>query len=157
MQKKIITPLVALERVRKYCAYQERCHADVRQKLRELDVDSEHTEAIIAQVIDEGFLNEERFAIAYSRGKFRIKHWGKLKIRQALKMRQISEYCIKKALVEIDMEEYFMVLENLAEKKWADEKGQHQAIRKNKVFRYLAGKGFESNLIQEVLEEVIKK
>lgn len=100
-----------------YCKYQERCHSEVRNKLYELGLYKEDVEWHISNLISEGALNEERFAIAFACGKFRMKQWGKEKIRQQLKLRKISEYCIKKALAEIDGYEYEATLKKLVEKK----------------------------------------
>ncbi|MBK8342084.1 MAG: RecX family transcriptional regulator [Bacteroidetes bacterium] len=96
----------ALNKLRHYCAYQERCHEEVRTKLLSLKIYGEGLEAIINKLIEDDFLNEERFAKAYAGGKFRMKKWGRGKIVQGLKLRKISDYCIKKAMLEIDESDY---------------------------------------------------
>lgn len=106
-----------LSRMRKYCVYQERCHQEIRTKLKTLKVNPAEIENIIARLIEENFINEERFAIAFAGGKFRTKNWGKEKIIYELKRRNISEYCIKKALNVISAEEYQLVLKKIIEKK----------------------------------------
>ena len=97
MYKKYLTKEQALQKLKHYCAYQERCHNDVKEKLYKLGVWKKEHDEIIAALIEENYLNEERFAIAYAGGKFRINSWGRVKIKYALKQKQVSEYCIKKA------------------------------------------------------------
>ena len=115
--KKQLTPEQALQKLKHYCAYQERCHSEVKEKLYTLGIWKKEHDAIIATLIEEGYLNEERFAIAFAGGKFRVKQWGKVKIKYELKQKQVSDYSIKKALKEIKDEEYMSVLKKLAEEK----------------------------------------
>ena len=110
-RKKIYSPQEALKKAYKFCAYQERNQQEIRDKLYEWGLHKQDVEQIISQLISEGFINEERFAIAYAGGKFRIKHWGKIKIKLALKQKNISEYCINKALREINNRDYQKTLE----------------------------------------------
>lgn len=133
--------------MQKYCAYQERCHSEVRHKLLSLGIYGDDLEEIIFDLIQENFLNEERFARSYARGKFRIKQWGRNKIIKELKVRQVSEYCIRMALEEIDEEEYLQTLKKLAGKKWLEYRGMKNFERKGRLARYLASRGFESELI----------
>lgn len=141
----------------RYCNYQERSHQEVRDKLYELGCRTPEVEELIAELIEKRILNEERFARAIARGKFRMKQWGKQKIVQQLKQQRISEYCIKKALTEIDPDEYYKTLEKLAEKKWAELRTERsQPTRKAKTYRYLLQKGYESSLIQDVINEIIR-
>jgi regulatory protein len=142
----------------RYCNYQERCQQDVRDKLYSLGATTPEVENLIAGLIEANLLNEERFARSFVRGRFRIKHWGKIKIVQHLKQHHISEYCIKKGLSEIDGEEYYKVLKRLCAAKWSEvrtEKNVH--IRKGKTFRFLQQRGFETSLITEVLTEIMAK
>ncbi len=140
----------------RYCHYQERCHSEVRRKLYELGVRSPKTDELIAELISRDILNEERFAIAYAGGKFRMKQWGRIKIKQELKQRQVSDYCINKALNSIQSNEYYNVLVRLTEKQSEKlEKEKHPQVRKEKLFRYLMQKGYESNLIQEVVNAML--
>ena len=115
--KKIHSAQEALKKACKYCAYQERSQQEVRDKLYELGLHKKDVELIISQLVTEGFINEERFAIAYAGGKFRIKQWGRIKIKYELKKKQVSEYCIKKALQQIKEDEYHEVLKKLADEK----------------------------------------
>jgi regulatory protein len=154
LYKKHITKEQALQKLKHYCAYQERCHSEVRQKLYGLGVWKKEHDEIIATLIEQGYLNEERFAIAFARGKFRIKQWGRVKIKYELKQKQVSEYSIKKALKQIDEEEYMTVLKKLAEEKYAAVKGEQYLLRKKKTMDYLVGRGFESNLLNILLENI---
>ena len=109
---------------------------------------------IIATLIEENYLNEERFAIAYAGGKFRIKGWGRIKIKYELKQKQVSEYCIKKALKQIDESDYIAKLTKLATEKYQSLKGEQYLIRKKKTIDYLVGRGFELDLINFVISEL---
>ena len=139
----------------RFCNYQERSQQEVRNKLYELKATTPEVESMIAELIEADLVNEERFARAIARGKFRLKYWGKIKILQLLKQHRISEYCIKKAMTEIEYDEYLQTLHRLAERKWEELRSEKLLpARKAKVFRYLAGKGYESSLITEVLQEI---
>lgn len=136
-----------------YCAYQERTHAEVRERLSEWKVWGDEAEEIISKLIEENFLNEGRFAKAFAGGKFRVKKWGRRKILFELKARKISPYCIKAAMEEINDEDYLGTLKELAEKKLNDLRTEKSILlRHQKTARYLMGKGFESELIWEVLK-----
>jgi regulatory protein len=105
-KKKYISKDDALLKLQAYCAYQDRCHSEVRSKLLDLGIYGDDLEDIIVALIEDNFLNEERYARSYARGKFRIKQWGRLRIRRELKFRKISDYCIRKAMEEIDENDY---------------------------------------------------
>jgi regulatory protein len=139
----------------RYCNYQERCHKQVRNKLYDLGATTTEVQQLITDVIEAGLLNEERYARSFARGKFRIKRWGRIKIRQHLKADQVSDYCIKKAMLEIDGDEYTTVLLRLAEKKWNELERENVSARKMKTFRYLLQKGFEADFINDTLKEII--
>lgn len=144
-----------LQQIQHYCAYQERCHSEVRHKLLELNFRGNDLEEAIALLIEEDYLNEERYAQSYIGGKFRIKHWGRRKIIQELKKKKVSEYCIKKGLKEIDPTDYWNVLKELAFKKYNELKTEsNHWIRKQKLQRYLIQKGFETDLINEIYQEI---
>ena len=153
MYKKYLTKEQALQKLKHYCAYQERCHNDVKEKLYKLGVWKKEHDEIIAALIEENYLNEERFAIAYTGGKFRINSWGRVKIKYALKQKQVSEYCIKKAMKQISEEDYMKLLNKLAKEKYAALKADQYLVRKKKTMDYLITKGFETNLIIAVLEK----
>ncbi len=143
MTKKFLSQDEALLKMQQYCAYQERCQDEVRSKLIELGVYGDALESVIADLITDNFLNEERFAKVYAGGKFRIKHWGRIKIVQELKSKKISEYSIKKALAsEINEEDYRATLLEVLNKK-AKLLSESNSFKKNhKLAAYLIGRGF---------------
>jgi regulatory protein len=147
-----ITPELALQKLKHFCAYQERCHSEVRDKLYHLGVWKKNHDEIIATLIEEDYLNEERFAIAFAGGKWRIKKWGRLKIKYELKQKQISDYCIKKALQQIDEAEYVTMLNKLAKEKYTALKKEQYLIRKKKTMDFLLRKGFEAELIMKIID-----
>ena len=145
----------AFEKVKYFCAYQERSHAEVKKKLYGFGLYKNEVETLLSQLIEENYLNEERFAMAFSGGKFRIKQWGKTKIKYELKQRQVSDYNIKKALSEIGEEDYLKTLQKLAAEKLATLKSEKNIFtKKSKLQNYLVGKGYEFNLIGEILKDV---
>jgi regulatory protein len=152
--KKYITKEQALQKLKHYCAYQERCHSEVKDKLYSLGVWKRDHDEIIASLIEENYLNEVRFAIAYAGGKLRVKQWGRVKIRYELKQKQVSEYCIKKALKQINEAEYLQLLNKLAKEKYAALKNDQYIIRKKKTINYLVAKGFESEYILAVIKKI---
>jgi regulatory protein len=140
-----------------FCSYQERCAWELRRKLFEKGISGTATEKILAELEASGFVDEERFARSYARGKFRIKKWGRARIRQELKLREISGPTIQLGLSEIDGEEYFATLEREAEKKWEKTKETDAYKKRYLVTKYLMSKGFEQDLIQEALSALISK
>lgn len=145
----------ALEQLRSYCAYQERCHSEVRTRLLEYQVYGQDLEDIISDLVTEGFLNELRFAQSYARGKFRMKKWGKLKIKQELKRKQVSDYCIKKGMLEIDMVEYHETLVGLLQKKNLLTREPNTYKLKRKLTEFASRKGYEYENIKLALEDVL--
>jgi regulatory protein len=143
----------AHEKLTTYCAYQERCPWDVRKKLAEKGIDGEKAEKLIQEMIVEEYVDEERYARSFCRGKFRIKKWGKSRIQRELKMRQVPEKIIKLALTEIDPVEYYDVLLNEVEKKLESTKEADLFKKKYKVSQYLMSRGFEYDLIKEALDD----
>lgn len=157
LQKKYLTSEQALQKLRQYCAYQDRSHAEAKQKLWDLGVSSKEHDEIIATLIEEDYLNEERFAKAFAGGKFRMKEWGRKKIYYALKEKKVSEYNIKIAMREIGEEDYEKTLLQLAEKKYELLKGEQYLVRKKKTMDYLMQKGFEPPMISHILERITDK
>ena len=153
MIRKQLSKEQALQKLKHYCGYQERSHSEVKEKLYSLGVWKKDHDEIIAALIEENYLNEERFALAFARGKFRMKQWGRVKIKYELKQRQVSEYSIKKALKQIDEEEYMTSLKKLAEDRYASLKGEQYLVRKKKTIDYLMQKGYEPGLIQIAMNE----
>lgn len=133
----------ALDKLRKYCAYQDRCHKEVRNKLLELKIYGDELEEVISILIQDNYLNEERFSKSFVRGKYRYKKWGRIKIESALKSKNISAYCIRKGLEEIDDEEYFGHLKSLIEKKSKELKaGISPPVRYRRLRNFILGKGY---------------
>ena len=154
LQKKRLTPEQAYQKIKHYCGYQERSHAEVKEKLYGFGLYKNEVEELIAGLIEDNYLNEERFAIHYAGGKFRMKVWGRKKIEYELKQKQVSPYCIKKALKEIDEEEYYAALKKLAEKTKEGIEGANEFVEKQKLKNYLFSRGFEMNLIESVIKEI---
>ncbi len=152
MQRPQGSPEQALQKARHYCAYQERCHSEVKEKLYSLGLRKKEVEEAIATLIEENYLNEERFAIQFAGGHFRMKSWGKVKIRYELRGKQVSEYNIKKALADIPEEDYEQALARLMEQKWETLKGEKNIfIKKRKAQDYLLQKGYESDRVSALL------
>jgi len=150
-KQKITDEKLALEKAGHYCAYQERAQQEVRDKLYEWGLWPAAVENIIVRLIEAGFLNEERFAKAYATGKFRQNAWGKIKIKQGLKLKRVPDVLIKKALGNINYDDYLETLRNIIEKKAALLKEKDAYKRRYKLHQYAMGRGFESDLINDVL------
>lgn len=144
---KIVTKEQALQKLKHYCAYQERCHSEARQKLYSLGLRTRDVEEVISSLIEEDYLNEERFAEQYAGGKFRMNGWGRVKIVQALQQKKISTYCINKALKQINTEGYEARLLKLARVKWNSLKGEKAISRQAKTYSYLLQKGYEADQV----------
>ncbi|MBK7763705.1 MAG: RecX family transcriptional regulator [Bacteroidetes bacterium] len=145
----------ALEKLKYYCAYQERSHKEVRTKLLSLEVYGYALEEIIACLIEENYLNEERYAAAIVRGKFKYKQWGRNKILQALKLQGVSSYCITQGMQEIEEAEYVKTIQQLSEKKLATlSKEKNKFTKMNKLKNYLLQKGFEFEYISDVMKSM---
>jgi regulatory protein len=156
---KKLTPEQAFQKARHYCGYQERCHTEVKEKLYSFGLWKTDVEILLSRLIEENYLNEERFAQLFAGGKFRMKQWGRVKIKHELKQKQVSEYCIKKAMKEIDEGAYLKVLRKLAAQKWKSVKGPgvNRFTKLGKTTAYLLQKGYESELIKEVLAELSRE
>ncbi|WP_025742647.1 regulatory protein RecX [Aquimarina pacifica] len=152
-----ITITEALSKMEHYCAYQERCHKDIEDKLRTMKLIPEAREKIILHLLEHNFLNEERFAQSFARGKFRIKKWGKLRIVRELKLRQISDYNIRTALKEISETDYLEAFHQIAEKKMASITETNEQKKKKKLIDYLRYRGWESHLIFEKINELMNE
>lgn len=151
-KSKQYTPLQVLEKLRNYCAYQERCHMEVRFKLLLLGMKNQELENILTQLIEEGFLDEMRFAKSFARGKFRNKKWGRNRIVKELKKRQIGQYLIEASLKEIDSVEYQDTLQDLLERKaHLLPTNLTNQIRRQKLFAFAYQKGFETDHINSAL------
>ena len=145
----------ALQKIKHYCAYQERNHRETKEKLYSFGLYKNEVEQLLSQLVEENYLNEERFAIAFAGGRFRIKHWGRVKIKYELKQKNVSEYCIKIALKAIDEKDYQKKLHQLAEAKLKLLKSEKNSfIKKHKLQQYLLQKGFESSLISSIVNSI---
>lgn len=155
MNPQKFTPLQALPRAKHYCAYQERCHSEVKDKLYGFGLNTKEVDEIISTLIAENYINEERFAIQFAGGHFRSKKWGRVKISHALKQKQVSAYCIKKAVKQIDEDEYLKVLQQHFEAKLKTLKSEKNIfIKKRKLQDHLMQKGFETDLIRTFISEI---
>jgi regulatory protein len=144
----------AIHKIEHFCAYQERCHDEVVQKLRAMKMESNEIDEIVAHLIKENYLNESRFACSFARGKHRIKFWGKVRIVNELKFRNISTYNINLALKEITPEEYDTNFNTLAERNWNAVKESNALKKRKKCCDFLLRKGYESNLVYEKVKEL---
>lgn len=145
----------ALKKLEFYCSYQERSHKDVEGKLNKMNMIPEAKEKIILHLLEHDFLNEERYARSFARGKFRIKKWGKLRIVKELKFKGISKYNIESALKEISQEDYLNTFNELAEKKCSSIKENNLYKKRKKLINYLLYRGWESNLVYEKVNNLI--
>jgi regulatory protein len=144
---------LVLQRIAGFCAYQERTHAEVRSRLWEWGVYEDETEEMIVYLIENNYLNEERFAKAYAGGKFRMKQWGRIRIKHELKYKGLSDYCIKVGLAEIDEEDYLNTIRKMIHRKADKDDFENPYLKKHKLARYIIGKGFEQNLVWMLLDE----
>lgn len=142
----------AREKIRAFCAYRERSQYEVRERLYEYGLYTDAVNQEISALIQENFLNEERFARAFVRGKFSIKKWGRVKIKQALYPHQLSDYILKKAFSEIDEEDYLQTLEQVIEKKAKTVKLKNEFERNGKIAQYVISRGFEPSLVWEIIK-----
>jgi regulatory protein len=145
----------AIQKLKHYCGYQERSHAEAREKLYGFGMYKAEVEEIISRLIEEDYLNEERFATAFAGGKFRMKGWGRIKITEALKERRVSDYCIRKAMKEIDESKYHTSLEKFATAKWGSLKSEKNIfIKMRKTQDHLLQKGYEPHLVNSFLNKL---
>src|ERR1700729_155179 len=143
------SPEKALQKLKHFCGYQERSHEEVRKKLYSCGLFKKEVEELMSRLIEEEYLNEERFALGFASGKLRIKGWGKQKIRYELRQKGTSEFCITKALKSLDDTDYLKVFNRQADKKWQALRSEMNIfVRKNKWQQYLLQKGFEPALIK---------
>ena len=151
------TPDMAYPKIRQYCGYSERCHYEVREKLFSMGLAKKDVEQILTKLIEEDYLNEERYAILFAGGHFRQKKWGKVKIEYALRQKRVSEPNIKRAMKEIIGEDYQAALQKLAETKWKTLKAEQYINREVKTTAFLLQKGYERSLIQQVIAKIKAK
>ncbi|WP_264565885.1 regulatory protein RecX [Flavobacterium sp. N3904] len=141
-------------KIEHFCAYQERCHEEVVSKLWGMKLDPDEIDEVIVHLIENNFLNEARFACSFARGKHRIKHWGKIRITNELKIRKINQTLINLALKEIEPEEYITTFEELAERNWKSITETNALKKRKKFCDYMLRRGFESNLIYDKVRQL---
>jgi regulatory protein len=155
MERKNIGIDKSRQKIRQFCSYQERSHQEVKEKLYSFGLYKEDVESLLSEMIEENYLNEERYAIAFAGGKFRIKKWGRVKIRYELKQKRISEYCTRLGLAAIDEDEYLKTLHSLFEQKRASVKSEKNIfVKKQKIRSFLMQRGFEPQLISGLLQNM---
>lgn len=154
-KKKNLSKSEAKLKAASFCAYQERSQKEVRNKLYEYGLYQNEVEDVLTELIMDGFINEERFAKAYVGGKFRVKKWGVNKILQGLKQHNISSYCIKKGLEEIDSDDYWTAIEKLIEKKAKEIEETDLFRKREKISRHLIYKGFEPDKVWPLVKELV--
>jgi regulatory protein len=145
---------VGLEKLRKYCAYQERCHQEVRSKLLSIKIYGDELEEIISELIKDNYLNEERFACAFARGKFRMKMWGRNKIKQHLQIKKITSYCVRKAMEEIDEEEYVETLDLILQKQLIKYEQLNPFVARDKAIQYAISRGYETPIVYDRISTI---
>jgi len=152
--KPIFSIKEAIQKIEYFCAYQERCHEEVVSKLRTMKMESDQIDTIMVHLISSNFLSEERFACSFARGKHRIKHWGKIRIINELKYKNISQTLINTALKEITPEEYLETFHTLAERHWEFIRETNTLKKRKKFCDYMLRRGFESNLVYDKVKEL---
>ncbi len=157
MSRKKLTKHEALGKLKHYCAYQERCHKEVRYKLVALGMRGSDIEEIMDELIGEGYLDETRYARSYARGKLRIKKWGWLKIKRSLQVMGISDYNLRQAHLELGAEEYEDILNAVLEKKWTALLRRGIKNPRSQTYSYARSRGFESHLIIPLLQQLGKE
>lgn len=153
-KKKKLSPADAIVKIRHYCAYQERSHKEVKQKLFKYGLRSDDVDEIMSRLITDGFLNEERFAKAFAGGKFRMKKWGRLKIQNELEMLGLTPRCVKRGLNEIDEQDYRKVLQYLLKKKIKMIDEENPFKKKNRLAQFAISKGYEPDLVWEFVKDL---
>ncbi len=154
--KQRLTPLQALPKAKHYCAYQERCHSEVKEKLYSFGLNKYDVEILLSRLVEEDYLNEERFAVLFAGSKFRTKQWGRIKIKHELKQKGIGDYIIRRAMKEIDEEDYLKSLDKLASQKWSSLKSEQYMSRQAKTLSFLMQKGYEPDLANKAIQQIRK-
>ncbi len=152
---KNLTPQEAKDKIRRYCAYQERSHQEVRNKLYAYGLHRNEVDQIMTVLITDGFLNEERFAKAFAGGKFRMKKWGRIKIAHSLETKGVSNNCVRIGLKEIDETDYLQVLKELLKEKLSSLEAENIYVLRDRVSKYAIQKGYESELVWKEVRTMI--
>jgi regulatory protein len=150
--KKVYDLQEAKVKIEQYCVYQDRCFLEVEQKLKSYGLIQVSIDFLIDHLMENNFVNEERFARSFVRGAYRHKKWGRKKIIQALKLKQLTQKCISIGLEEIDREEYFGMIEHELKKKANSTKAKSEYEKKNKILRFGLSRGYEYDIMMDILE-----
>jgi regulatory protein len=156
MYRKRLTKEQALQKLRSYCRYQQRCQSEIKQKLFGLGVNEKDHDELIGELIKENCLNDERFAVAFVSGRFKMKQWGRRKIQKGLKEKRVNDEIAEKALAQINQKQYRAILNKLAKEKYALLKHEQHLVRKKKTMDYLMQKGYEVDLIRDTINNFLK-
>jgi len=151
MYKKGLSKEQVLQKLRFYCRYQQRCQSEVKEKLFELGVNKRDHDELITELVKENCLNDERFAVAFASGRFKLKQWGRKKIQKGLREKRVSDEIAQKALEQINKKEYGAILNKLAKERYAALKHEQHLVRKKKTMDYLMQKGYELDLVKEAI------
>ena len=147
----------ALDVLKKYCVYQDRCHSEVRTRLLKLKIYGDDLEDIIVELIQDDYLNEERFARSYVRGRYRIKSWGRYKIERGLKEKRVSEYCIRKGMTEILEEEYLENLERMLLKRANIRPSTNERLLNIELMKFAQSKGYKYDEAKDIIGEITRE
>jgi regulatory protein len=156
MYKKRLTKEQALQKLRFYCRYQQRCQSELKEKLFELGINRKDHDEFLEKLVKENCVSDEKFAMAFVSGRFKMKQWGRKKIQKGLKEKKVSDEIAQKALGEINKREYIAVLNKLAKKRYAALKHEQYLVRKKKTMDYLMQKGYEVDLIKDAINNFLK-
>ena len=151
MYKKRLTKEQVLQKLRFYCRYQQRCQSEIKEKLFELGVNKKDHDELITELVKENCLNDERFAVAFASGRFKLKQWGRKKIQKGLREKRVSDEIVQKALEQINTKEYMAILNKLAKERYAALKHEQHLVRKKKTMDYLIQKGYELDLVRKAI------
>jgi len=156
MFKQRLTKEQALQKLRFYCRYQQRCQSEIKEKLFELGVPNKDHNDLIIELTKENRVSDERFAEAFVTGRFKMKQWGRKKIQKGLKGKRVSDEIVQKALGQINAKEYITILNKLAKEKYASLKHEQYLVRKKKTMDYLLQKGYEVDLVRNAINNFSK-
>ena len=156
MYKKRLTKEQALQKLRFYCRYQQRCQSELKEKLFELGINKKNHHELMSELVKENCVSDERFAMAFASGRFKMKQWGRKKIQKGLNEKRVGNEIAQKALEQINKKEYMTVLNKLAKERYASLKHEQYLVRKKKTMDYLIQKGYEVDLIKDAINNFLK-
>ena len=156
MYKKRLTKEQVLQKLRFYCRYQQRCQSELKEKLFGLGLSKKDHNELLEELVKENCVSDEKFAVAFVRGRFKMKQWGRRKIQKGLKEKRVSEEIAQRALGEINEKEYITMLNKLARERYASLRHEQYLVRKKKTMDYLMQKGYEVDLIKDAINNFLK-